>query len=75
MNFQTYQWCELDEARKSTVINSYVASWNVEETKRNEMYRIFDLGNPAIVFDRLGTYCRINTDSVSTMKPLVKACL
>jgi len=72
MTYQTYQWSELNEAMKGTVINSYAASWNVEENRRADMYRIFDLGNPAIIFDSIGKYCRINTDSVNIMKPLVR---
>lgn len=72
MTYQTYKWSELNEAMKGTVINSYAASWNVEENRRSEMYRIFDIGNPAIIFDSIGKYCRINTESINIMKPLVR---
>lgn len=72
MTYQTHHWSDLDEQMQAFVISLHAASWNVEQNRTADLYKIFHQGNPAIVFDSLKKYCRIDTSHVEEMKMLIR---
>lgn len=72
-NEHLLNWQQADEAHEACVILSHAAGFKTKDF--DTLKRIFDIGNPDMIFGNKLSYCRIAKQSVGLMKILIEAYL
>lgn len=72
VNEITIAWADMEEKHKAMAIAAHAVILGTAPSKRETIYKIFEMGKPLIVFGQDYTYCRIHEASVEVMKVLIK---
>lgn len=63
-------WSDLDDLQSSLVIEAHCISLKCDD--REHMLRLFNLGQPDIIFAKDYSYCRCAAESVGVMKVIIR---
>jgi hypothetical protein len=69
-NEHSLNWQDADESHEACVIMSHAAAFKTKDF--DTLKRIFNLGNPDIIFGDKLSYCRVAKQSVQLMTILTK---
>lgn len=68
----TIAWADMEEKHKAMAIAAHAVKLGTTPSKRETVYKVFEMGKPLIIFAPDYSYCRIHEASVGVMNVLIK---